>query len=290
MPRELVDLPLCVFLDTQVYRAMSFDWGAENFAALRERVVKGSIELVTTEIIRQEIRSGIREVLNEFAQDVRKIRHTRLLGQLNADHVDAVTSLKNAKLNFEKLWAAAEEFLAVVQTTVLEPPASALSDLFKLYFSGSPPFGGKGKKSEFPDAANFLTLAHYAKLTGKKIFIVSGDGDWKRVCEKHPSLILVEHLSEMIDKAIRAEWRSEDLWSDEELLGFIGAKMTLLKPMLQSALESSSRVNLGDGSIDSFELDDVNLMGLAVTYIKDDDDDITFRGELFHYVHYSANM
>src|SRR5688572_4673694 len=70
-----------------------------------------------------------------------------------------------------------------------------------------------------PDGANFLTLAHHTQLTGKKIFVVSGDGDWKRVCEKHPTLIFVEHLSEMIDKAIRAEWRSDDLWSDEELLG-----------------------------------------------------------------------
>ena len=91
MQRELKDLPLCVFLDTQVYRAASFDWAAGTFAALRERVAEGSIELVTTEIIRQEIRSGIREVLNEFAQDVRKIRHTGLVRQLKADYVEAIT-------------------------------------------------------------------------------------------------------------------------------------------------------------------------------------------------------
>ena len=119
---------------------------------------------------------------------------------------------------------------------------------------------------------------------------MSGDGDWKRVCEKHPFLISVEHLSEIIDKAIRAEWRSDDLWSDEELLGFLAAKMNQLKPMLQCALESRSRVNLGDGSIDHFELEDVDLMGLAITYIKDDDDDITFSGELFHCVYYSADI
>jgi hypothetical protein len=141
-----------------------------------------------------------------------------------------------------------------------------------------------------PDGANFLTLAHHTQLTGKKIFVVSGDGDWKRVCEKHPTLIFVEHLSEMIDKAIRAEWRSDDLWSDEELLGFLAAKMDQLKPLLQTALESSSRVNLGDGSIDHFNLDDVDLLGLAITYVKHGDDDVTFIGELFHEVHYSADI
>lgn len=290
MPREPEDLPLCVFLDTQVYRATSFDWNAGNFAMLRERVARGSIELVTTEITRQEIRRGIREVLNEFAQDVRKIRHTALVRQLKADHIDAVASLKSAKLDVEKIWTAADEFLADLQTTLLEPPTSAFDELFKLYFSGSPPFGAKGKKSEFPDAANLLTLTHHSQLTGKKIYIVSGDGDWKRVCEKHPSLICVEHLSEIIDKVIRAEWRSDDLWSDEELLGFLAAKMNLLKPMLQSALESNSRVNLGDGSIDHFDLEDVDLVGLAITHIEDDDDDITFSGELFHNVYYSADI
>lgn len=290
MPRELIDLPFSVFLDTQVFRAASFDWAAGNIAALRERVAKGSIELVTTEIIRKEIRRGIREVLNEFTQDVRKIRHAELGRQLNLDPVDTVTSLKNAKLDIEKLWAAADKFQADVQTTVLEAPASAFNDLFKLYFSGSPPFGGKGKKSEFPDAANVLTLVHHAKLTGKKIFVVSGDGDWKRVCEKHSCLIAVEHLSEMIDKAIRAEWRSDDLWSDEELLGFLETKIDQLKPMLQSELERRSRVNLGDGSIDHFALEDVQLMGLAVTDIEDGEDVVTFKGELFHYVYYSAEI
>jgi len=34
----------------------------------------------------------------------------------------------------------------------------------------------------------------------------------------------------------------------------------------------------------------VDLMGLAITDIEDGDDEITFAGELFHYVHYSADI
>jgi hypothetical protein len=290
MPREQDDLPICVFLDTQVYRAVSFDWTAANFVSLRERVTRGSIKLVTTEVIKQEIRKGIRELLNEFAQDVRKIRHTALIRQLGSARIDAVATLPVSKIDLEKLWASADAFLSEVGTTVLEPPFSVVSDLFKLYFSGSPPFGSRGKKSEFPDAANLLTLVHYSQLTGKKVFVVSGDGDWKRACEQAPSLIHAEHLSEVIDRAIRAEWRSDDLWSDDELLEFVAAKMDLMKPMLQSALTDSSRVNLGDGSIDHLEMDDIDLMGLAVIDIRHGEDDIEFGGELFHYVHYSANI
>jgi hypothetical protein len=284
------DLPLCVFLDTQVYRAMSFDWASPNFVSLRERVTRGSIELVTTEIIKQEIRKGIRGLLNEFTQDVRKIRHLPLFRHLEPAKVEAITSLAANTNEFEKLWAAAESFLSEIGTTILDSPASAFADLFKLYFSGSPPFGSKGKKSEFPDAANLLTLQHHAQLTGKKIYVVSGDGDWCRVCAQSPSLIHIERLSEVIDRAIRAEWRSDDLWSNKELLAFLMAKMDQLKPMLESALERDSRVNLGDGSIDMLELDDVDLLGLAATDIHRGDHEITFRGELFHSVHYSVSI
>ena len=290
MSREQDEIPLCVFLDTQVYRAVSFDWTSANFTSLRERVVKGSIELVTTEIIKQEIRKGIRDLLNEFSQDVQKIRHTGLVRQLDPTGVAAVATLSASKNQHEKLWALADAFLCEVGTTLLESPASVFADLFKLYFSGSAPFGSKGKKSEFPDAANLLTLKHHAMLTGKRIFVVSGDGDWRRACEQSPSFIHLEHLSEVIDRAIRAEWRSDDLWSDEELLAFLEAKKSLLKPMLESALTRVSRVNLGDGSIDALNLEDLDLLGLAITDIRDGDDEVIFGAELFHYIHYSANI
>ena len=120
--------------------------------------------------------------------------------------------------------------------------------------------------------------------------MVSGDEDWQRSCAKHKALVYVRHLSEMLDKAIRAEWLSDDLWSDEELLELALAKQDVLKPMLENALTEASRVNLGDGNIESLTLDYLGPHGLAITDIRSDEEKIEFGGELFHSVHYSADV
>ena len=94
----------------------------------------------------------------------------------------------------------------------------------------------------------------------------------------------------MIDKAIRAEWLSTDLWSDAELLEFVSAKKSEWLPMMESALRSDSQVNLGDGEINSLTIDDVTLEGLAITTISEHDGVLSFQGELFHFVDYTADV
>jgi PIN domain-containing protein len=286
------ELPFCVFLDTEVYRAASFDWTRDNFSSLRERVARGSIELVTTEVVVREMKRGIRALLNEFDQHVQKVaREANIVQVLEDDRVTALRQLAAHKLQPEKLWASAAAFLDETSTTVLTMPDTAFRDLFDLYFDGHPPFGGgKGKKHEFPDAANLLALQTHARNTGRPIYVVSGDGDWSRVCSQHPALIHVKHLSEMLDRAIRAEWQSDDLWSDEDLLKLVLDQEDKLTKMLESALSYASTVNLGDGAIDDLTLDGLFAHGLAITDIHSGEDRMTFRGELFHFVDYSANV
>jgi hypothetical protein len=285
------DLPFCVFLDTEVYRSESFDWTRTNFATLRERVTRGSIRLVTTDIVVRELRNGISTLLNDFDQHLQKaVRRANVVRPLNDQRVSSLLHLADDKLTIEGLWSSAEQFLHELSTTVLSVPETAVRDMFDLYFAGEPPFGSRHKKSEFPDAANMLALLAHAGATGKPVHVVSADDDWTRACAKHATLIRVRHLSEMLDKAIRAEWLSDDLWSSEELLAFVQAKATTLKPLLEHALESASTVNLGDGQIESLIVEHFTLYGLAITTIYERGDIVSFRGELFHTVQYSADV
>jgi PIN domain len=286
------DLPFCVFLDTEAFRATSFDWSHPNLLALRERVRKGSIELVTTDIVLREMQHGISELLEEFHQQLQKsAKRAAVLRPLNDDAVNNLLRLAKNKPNVERLFSATDQFLRDLSVTSLPVPDTTLKAMFDMYFAGEPPFGAARKKSEFPDAANMLALLTHAASTGKQIYVISGDGDWPATCAKHAAhLVHVHRLSEMLDKAIRAEWLSDDLWSDEELLEFIEAKRDDLKTMLESALESASKVNLGDGRIESLTVKDISLLSLSVTDIWQGIDNITFRGELVHTVNYEAHV
>ena len=253
-------LPFQVFVDTQVYRSLEFEWGHPLIKSLRQRIERGSIQLVTTNNCLKEIRAQLREMILQFDQGVQKA--ARLASFLSPLHDPRVTSL--LQLSKDRIQADTPGRLhssSWKRSPALGSPLlmMLLIKCLKLYFSGSPPFGVKNKKNEFPDAANTITLLHHAQLTQSPVYVVSGDGDWERACKANPSLIYIRHLSEMIDKAIRAEWLSTDLWSDEELLEFISAKKTEWLPMMETALRSASQVNLGDGEINSLTILDVTL-------------------------------
>jgi hypothetical protein len=283
------DLPFCVFIDTEAYRKAKFDWTGRNFKSLRKRVQAGSIELVTTDILKREVHHGIRDVLTEFMQSVKQAnRNAGVLHVLGDARVAAMLSLATDAPAYEKLCAEADTFFLEVQAVVAEPPPTALQEVFELYFSGAGPFGSGRKKCEFPDAANAIILSHYAQVIGTKIIIVSGDLDWKKTCENHPAFIHKSHISQMLDMAIRAEWQSSEHFPSDELLTRMKAQEADLKRMLEIALTSASRVNLGDGNVDNLNLDQVYLESFSATDIWDADKEIHITGDLFHSSNYSA--
>ena len=166
----------------------------------------------------------------------------------------------------------------------------ATFELFDLYFAGAPPFGDGKKKAEFPDAANMLALLRHSENIKKPIYVVSEDPDWKRACEAHNSLILIEQLSEIIDKAIREEWTTDDVWAELDLMDILHANESKLIPAIEMGLKSSTLVNAGDGDLYGLDVDDVKLTGLALTDVDIEGGSFRLEGELFHSVTYSAQV
>lgn len=78
--------PFCVFLDTEVYRSVGFDWSQGLFSSLRTRVKRGSIRLVTTDVVTRELHKSIRSYLNEFDQHLQKAARHAGVVRANANH------------------------------------------------------------------------------------------------------------------------------------------------------------------------------------------------------------
>src|SRR5262245_54746658 len=120
-------LPLCVFLDTEVFRSASFNWARSSFQILRECVAKGSIQVVTTDIVVREMRNGIRSELNDFGQHLQKaLRSSEVIRPLQDERLSALDELAQAKSLRERMCALADNYLSDISTTVLAVPARAL--------------------------------------------------------------------------------------------------------------------------------------------------------------------
>jgi hypothetical protein len=283
------EIPFCVFIDTESLRSAHFNWRSPVFQSLRERVARGSIEIITTDVVINEARKGIAKLLEDFTQQIAKARRQGTIASAIADsRIDSLADLDSNKIPIDSLFAAFESFLRELNARKLEPPPQALKEILALYFSNAPPFDKREKKSEFPDAVNMCTLMHFADTEERQICIVSADGDWKRICDEHPQLKLYTHLSEIIDRAIREEWLTPDVWSEDELLGYIRANTDTLKLLMERELRRSSRVNKGDGQIDELTIDTLFFDSIAITSATSQGKSVAIGAELFHTVFYYA--
>ncbi len=280
-----------MFLDTQVFRKERFDWDGSNFRALSRRIQAGSVRVLSTEILRGELRKQAAILQNEFVQAFAKAESLSAVPRLlNMVPSNGLRSLTPGKLEQHEVEQAADKLLSLLQVEELPIPEGALPRLFEIYFGGEPPFGVKGKKSEFPDAVNMLALQSFAQKLAAKVYIISDDGDWARISEKHEEFILFERMEPFLDMAVRAEFASSQFWSNEEILKSFAPYTDELKDLVFIDLSLMSRVNLGDGSLDELKFLEFSLRDILVTDIRSEKSGLRCVGELEVELRFTAEM
>lgn len=282
--------PIQIFIDTQVLRSLSFNWQHPDLLSLKRRIEKGSIHVLTSDIVIKECERQLYGMLNEYRQAIEKAQSKAQF--LNLSLPSITSQLEGLAKNLpdsELVKNGAREFFRSISATIVHYPKS-IERLFGLYFEGRAPFGVRGKNSEFPDAANVLSLLDHGSLSSKPILVVSGDEDWRRVAEQFGNIEYVPTLGEALGMGIRLEWTDAELWSDEELLMHISNKIDDLKSALHLSLTMDSRVNLGDGELQYLQIFSVSPTYFVATDIQKKGSVIHCRGELSYDVSFHAEI
>ena len=114
---QIDDVPYVVFLDTQVYYTLSFNWTSSLLISLKERFVRGSIRLVSTEIVKHEIRKGIEKRYDVFRRAVQKAEKASLVIRCLGDkRVAGLADLLEDGPSLQKVTQGAWDFLTETQT------------------------------------------------------------------------------------------------------------------------------------------------------------------------------
>jgi hypothetical protein len=259
-----------VFLDTQVFRKERFQWDSANFQALKRRVEAGSVVVLSTPILAKELRRQVQSIQNEFIQAITKANSLSGVSKLARNsRVSELSGILRIQISSDEVIKTADRILSLLHATELPLPADGLQTLFDWYFNGEAPFGVKGKKSEFPDAANKLALLKFAREKQARIAVVSDDGDWQRTAEQHSEFQLFERIEQFLDIAIKSEFESRQFWSDDEILETLKSHTNELKELIVDELLRTSQVNLGDGKIESLKLKRFVLEDVLVTDVLD---------------------
>lgn len=231
--------------------------------------------MLSTSVLRRELAKQALMIQNEFIQNIRKAVANSGVAELSGDaRIGALLDLEKNPISSTKIKKSADRLLSYLQVDEVSIPDEGLSIIFDWYFSGLPPFGAKGKKSEFPDAANKLALLEYARSNRVTVSVVSGDEDWKKTCEEHDEFDHYDRLELFLDEAVRSEFISREFWSDEEILTSLTPHLKEITNALQGEMMRASRVNLGDGKMDSLSIQALDLQDILIT-------DIWAKGEGF---------
>jgi hypothetical protein len=187
-----------VFIDTEVFDHHSRDFQSANLRILRRLGASEKINLFLTEITKHEVCAHIdsdgKEAFKRLQNYKRVSRAVkRIIPDPKLEPEDEGAIQTDLQKEFE-------EFIKDSKIEILSVDDVAAGPIFKKYFKQRPPFGDKNKKSEFPDAFALAALEQWCKRMSAKMYVVSGDRDWRRTCKANANLLHIGRLDELLEK------------------------------------------------------------------------------------------
>jgi hypothetical protein len=170
--------------------------------------------------------------------------------------------------------------LKEVGILVLKTGTISVKTLLDDYFSSKPPFGAKGKKSEFPDA---IMLQSLIRAVGEehRLHIIAKDGDWENVCKTNKNLVSHKSLANFLD------------YINKDNVASSAIKTHLAKPAIAEQIKSKLKEIMETidfkvdgltydrkGLVEGYSYDEIELLRIAdVSYIIHTIEDIDCSSE-----------
>lgn len=186
-----------ITLDTSIFDGNGLR--LESGLLQRMQQFRGSgIQFVLSEIVAKEVvahlTKGASEAQVQFQSVCKSLEKTWLVPKAMLDATGSTFFQERSAGGLAQ--GRFDSFVEAMGCEVID--ASELVDvkeLLRRYFVPESPFSQKeNKKNEFPDAFALLSLEAIAQRSGKKLLVVSKDGDWTRFCKDSCLLVHVDDL------------------------------------------------------------------------------------------------
>ena len=200
-------IPTSLYIDTQVFVRNGYRFDTQVFTQLLDTFVKGGIRLLIPEMMERELLRKFDEQAIKAVQALIKAHKTHPIASLsliNLPPKDALETMCYQEMVCQ--WEMFKEHFIIEKL----PIVGNFEDAVDWYFKKQPPFSDPKKPKEFPDAFILSSLEHYHKEHKANIAVVSGDGDFSKVCTSRRFIVHFSNLDEYIE-AFEPELTSEDL-------------------------------------------------------------------------------
>lgn len=201
-----------VFLDTSEFVQRKFDYTNKELASFRDLCQEGILRLVLTEVTMRELESNLKEQLDEAVAALKNLRKgVVVLRSLDEDWLRVLFQRPDKEKLLANLQEQLQDFLDETGYETVPTAELLAGSVLDRYFEGRPPFGSGEKKHEFPDAFALAALESWCSRTELDIYIVSGDGDVKKVCEEISSFVYADDLAGVLELALKDKGVQTDM-------------------------------------------------------------------------------
>lgn len=163
-----------VFIDTSIFISKNYHFEGSDFQSLIRLSKEDKINVFTTNITLQEIRSHIAEDTEKAIQEIQKTRNkAKILRNFGKLPLGGIFEDIDPNLYKDKLRHKFEAFIKNCGIKIVNNNTEDIDNVFKLYFEKKAPFGDAKKKSEFPDAFVLAALDRHVKKSGEKYMLLA---------------------------------------------------------------------------------------------------------------------
>lgn len=268
--------PIEVFIDTNVFIKMRYDFTNSPLSRLKKYVNIGIVRLVTNNIVVREVETHIKEdVSDESAHLKNAVKKHCFREVVYSDGYE--TLRRNFKEdNWDEIIISKfHQFLKDTNCIILDNENIKLNELFDDYFSCQPPFEVRAeKKHEFPDAVMIKSIKNYVSNYNNKMIVITDDDGWKAAFESINKIEVIKDIKKTLNK-ISSEYGENIVDGYIEYLGEQKAKILediedwLYNCDWDCAFEENSTLDV-EGIYEN-QVDDIQLFFDGFEYVDDEE-------------------
>ncbi|WP_118800632.1 PIN domain-containing protein [Haemophilus haemolyticus] len=264
-----------ISLDTNILVRAGFDFQSGILPRLKQ-FKDSDVKILVTDIVhRESIKHLSKKISDDYFLKASSIKeHLKKFNRYNPFlNVESISNQLDVLLGTNRnIHEIAEEclvnFYQEIDAKIIDCNNVSIEKLTNMYFSSLPPFGGKDKKSEFPDAIALLSLDDWAKRNCLDVLFVSNENGVKNYKSEFGKLSIIEDLP----LALRS-FQPIDLIIDFE-------NKFKLKPNSETISEvfykietelTEEQLSINANSSFDFEIDSVEIANLNVNFGKNSD-------------------
>jgi len=266
-------IPDAIFVDTNIFDRQHYNFQGSALTSFAQACQAHGVTLLLPDPVLRELKRHVRDRAVEAHESVNKARRTAPF--LQALRQEGKSSREELTHYGSMATAALHAYLRQFKALELGYDGLDLKQLMDWYDAQTAPFGGAGKRKEFPDAFAIAMVETFAKNNVMYVAVVSDDRGVKSACDRYTKL---SHFSELTAL-------TELLVNDQEQVAAYKAAIESDPKELESqiaaaAAERSFYHHNREYSIASSKVLEARILSTRVVAIGNDECTVTFAAEV----------